>query len=130
MKLKLLFSASILSLVIWAPEIVGAVGLDWSAQYLGAQAPNNLAQTQTSGTPVNVLVKFVGGISSALTYLATAVGILFIVLGGFWMVTGAFSQDNIDKGKKTILWVFAGLLVIIFAFKIVEQIIKFVYAVQ
>ncbi len=54
--------------------------------------------------------------------LAGMVAVIYIIFGGFLMVTSAGNQTTLTKGKKTVMYAVAGLIVCILSFSIVAVI--------
>lgn len=50
--------------------------------------------------------------------IITIAGMIFVValvLGGFWYITSAGSEEQADKGKKTLLWAIMGIIIVALA---------------
>jgi hypothetical protein len=58
------------------------------------------------------IVQFILGV-------AGMAAVLFIVIGGFQMILGGASADNVKKGKQTLTWAVIGLAIILLAYTIV-----------
>ncbi len=60
----------------------------------------------------------VGFINIALL-LAGILAVIFIIIGGFLMVTSAGNETRIKQGKQTLIWAVAGLILTLLSFSIV-----------
>ncbi len=58
-------------------------------------------------------------IINILLFLAASIAVLFIILGGFMMVTSAGNEDRVKQGKKTLIYAVAGLIVTLLSLTIV-----------
>lgn len=58
-------------------------------------------------------------IINILLFLAASIAVLFIILGGFMMVTSAGNEDRVKQGKKTLIYAVGGLIVTLLSFTIV-----------
>ncbi len=59
--------------------------------------------------------------------LAGLLSVLFIIIGGYHMIVGSYTEDK-EKGKKTILYAMGGLVLCLLAYTIVNLILLFVTA--
>ncbi len=59
--------------------------------------------------------------------LAGLLSVLFIIIGGYHMIIGSYTEDK-EKGKKTILYALGGLVLCLLAYTIVNLILLFVTA--
>lgn len=57
-----------------------------------------------------------------LLYLAGAIAVLFIVIGGFQYITSAGNEEQAEKGKNTLVNAIIGLVVIIMSYAIIQVI--------
>ncbi len=67
-------------------------------------------------------------IKDVLNFLLTFVGIIavaFIIWAGFLMMTAAGNEEQVESGKKIIIWAAVGILVILFAWVIVAFVVDF-----
>ena len=60
----------------------------------------------------------------AFLMLAGMVAIIFIMIGGFWYLTSAGSEEQAEKGRKTLVNAVIGLVVILLAVTIVRIIVN------
>ncbi len=66
------------------------------------------------------IVSFVLTISRFLIYLAGAIAVLYIVLGGYYMITSNGNDAGYKKGLNTLLYAILGLIVAIISVTIVN----------
>lgn len=66
-----------------------------------------------------MLPYFITGIVNFLIYLSGTIAVLFVLLGGFWYMTGGITDDK-EKGKKTITYALMGLAITLLAWIIVN----------
>ena len=52
--------------------------------------------------------------------ISGTVTVLFLILGGFWYLTAAGNEEQVEKGKKTLINAVIGLVVITLSFAIVK----------
>lgn len=57
-----------------------------------------------------------------LLYLAGAIAVLFIVIGGFQYITSAGNEEQAEKGRNTLVNAIIGLVVIIMSYAIIQVI--------
>lgn len=65
-------------------------------------------------------------IVDVINVLLTFVGIIAVILfiwAGFLMMTAAGNDEQVEKGKKTMIWAAIGIIVILFAWVLVDFII-------
>jgi len=82
------------------------------AQQFGADIPD-IPGTATGGSgetreSITTVINFV------LTFLAL-VAIVFVIVGGFRILAAGGNEENVTKGRKTIIYAIIGLVVIFFA---------------
>lgn len=66
-----------------------------------------------------MLPYFITGIVNFLIYISGTIAVLFVLLGGFWYMTGGLTDDK-EKGKKTITYALMGLVITLLAWIIVN----------
>ncbi len=66
-----------------------------------------------------MLPYFITSIVNFLIYISGTVAVLFVLLGGFWYMTGGLTDDK-EKGKKTITYALMGLVITLLAWIIVN----------
>lgn len=77
---------------------------------------NPLGKGKTFNSIVENIVKWANAIAIPLTSL-------MILVAGYFFVTGGGSKDQIEKGKRALLWAVVGFAVILFS-QVVHLIIK------
>jgi hypothetical protein len=65
--------------------------------------------------PENILVRII----NIMLMLAGILAVLFIIIGGFLMVTSAGNETRLRQGKQTLIWAVAGLILTLLSFSIV-----------
>jgi hypothetical protein len=68
---------------------------------------------------------FVSYMANFFIGVAGTVSLLFVILGGFWYMTGGVTDDK-EKGKKTITYALIGLAITLLAWTIVNIVQVFV----
>ena len=63
-----------------------------------------------------------GDVTNLLLAIATGVAIIMMIYGGYLYLTAFGNEEQAEKGKKTIMWVVVGLVVIIIAKLIINSI--------
>jgi hypothetical protein len=76
-------------------------------------------ETFNKGDSGSNIVDFILAASRYLTFIAAAVAIFFIVLGGYRMVTANGDDAQYKKGIQTLIWAVGGLVITIIAYTIV-----------
>ena len=64
--------------------------------------------------------QLITGVISLLLIFAGTISALFLVVGGYWYLTAAGNDEQVEKGKKTVINSILGLVIIILAFTIVR----------
>jgi len=59
-----------------------------------------------------------------LLTLAGVIGVVMIIVGGYWYLTSAGNDEQAEKGKKALIQSIIGLIVIVLAYAIVTLIIN------
>lgn len=91
--------------------------------------PDNLPTgTAAANAPVEVKINslFQFGINLIL-FASGAVAVFFLIFGGIQYVTSLGNQERMDGARKTITNALIGLVVVIFSFAIVTNIIDFIF---
>mgnify|MGYP000623752767 CR=1 FL=1 len=65
--------------------------------------------------PENILVRII----NIMLMLAGILAVLFIIIGGFLMVTSTGNETRLRQGKQTLIWAVAGLILTLLSFSIV-----------
>lgn len=76
---------------------------------------------RTGHVRLYMLPYFITYIANFLIGIAGTISVLFVILGGFWYMTGSITDDK-EKGKKTITYALAGLGIALLAWIIVNVI--------
>ncbi len=96
-------------------------------QYLaGVEANTQFDSSELQGDASD-LTKFIEKVAKSLTGAAAAIAIIMIVFNSISLVTSAGDSDAISNAKKGLLWAFLGLLLIVFAYVIIKNIIAMTY---
>ena len=80
-----------------------------------AQASSNLTLTQLIVKVINIML-----------LLAGVIAVLFMVIGGYFYMTAAGNQEQVEKGKNTAVNAIIGLIIIILSFVIINVIVNLV----
>jgi len=88
------------------------------------EAENEIVNTGIE-TETDIIVVIADIINFVLMFVAIIVLIAFIV-AGFMFILGFGSDTSIQRAKKIMIWAIVGLLVIIFAFVLVQFIVDIV----
>ena len=65
----------------------------------------------------------IGNIIRAVLGIIGSIALAIFILGGFYWVTSAGSEEKVTKGKNMIMWATFGLAVIFFAYAIVTFVV-------
>jgi hypothetical protein len=79
-----------------------------------------------SGKPF-IITWYIQRISTALTGLAAAVAVLFIVQNSFMLLTSAGGSEAVTKAKKGLMWSIIGLVIIMGSYIVVKTVISLPY---
>ena len=63
-------------------------------------------------------------IISLLLFVAGALAVLFIIIGGYQYITAAGNEEQSEKGKKTLINAIIGVVVIILAYVIINVVVN------
>lgn len=119
---KLSKLTTVVAVLLWgfAPALVGA--MPESAELFAASTSSKVNEGitavggTTSGTELQGLIKNVIGV---LLFIAGAVAVIMIIVGGIKYVTSNGDQAHIKSAKDTIMYSIIGLVAAILAFAIV-----------
>ncbi|NTU69409.1 hypothetical protein HGB13_01075 [bacterium] len=70
------------------------------------------------------LSQAIGKISNTLIMLVGAVALLFMLIGGFMLITSGGKAESVQKGKNAIMYALLGLIIVIASYVIVNFIIS------
>jgi len=79
----------------------------------------NCSNNVTGDEVRNAILDFINIVLTFIGILAVA----FIIYAGFLMMTAGGNEDQIESGKKIIIWAAIGILVILFAWVIIAFVI-------
>jgi hypothetical protein len=84
------------------------------------------AQEQELPNPLNVDTpeEFIGNVIAGLLGISGVLALLMFVWGGILWLTAAGNPERIERGKKTLIWAIAGLVLIFSAYALVEVVIE------
>ena len=63
-------------------------------------------------------------IISLLLFVAGALAVVFVIIGGYQYITSAGNEEQSEKGKKTLLNAIIGVVVIVLAYVIINVIVN------
>ena len=66
-----------------------------------------------------MLPYFIKYIATFFIGLSGVISLLFVIIGGFWYMTGGLTDDK-EKGKKTIMYALIGMVITLLAWIIVN----------
>lgn len=111
-------------------EVILAISLTFAPLLVAnAQLNKNLTCDSTTGlncnagTTVNGLIKTV---ISWLLGIAFAVAVLFLIVGGFLYITAGGNEEQVEKGKSTVINAIIGIVIIVLSYVIISVISQFV----
>lgn len=93
-------------------------------ELLAGGQTNNLADTNVQGGPI---VAFIVKIMNLLIRLVGIASLLMLVVGAYLLLTAAGGEEQIGKGKNTIVYALVGMAIVIFSFIIVTFVQAIVY---
>jgi hypothetical protein len=116
-----------------AAVLLIAVGFNLSGgfarlSYADTACPTNLSSVSSLGLPAycNVVGSDSTGLLTHIINLLLAllgvIAVLFIIIGGYRMVTSNGDEKNFEKGRKTVTYAIIGLVVAVLAFTIITVI--------
>ena len=70
------------------------------------------------------LTQAISKISNTLILLVGAIALLFMLIGGFMLITSGGKAESVQKGKSAILYAILGLIIVILSYVIVNFIIS------
>lgn len=109
-------SAIFLSIFAFAPEALAQGG----SGLVGNASPTKLTEATGGQTSFRELVlTFLNFFLGFLGILA----VMMIIYGGVLYVSAAGNQDNIDKGKKIIMYAIVGIVIILLSFALVNTVL-------
>lgn len=76
-----------------------------------------------SGASATNLPALIKSIINILLYIAGAVAVVMLILGGIRYITSNGKQDQVTAAKNTIMYAIIGLIVVILAYAIVQFVV-------
>lgn len=64
-------------------------------------------------------------VAGLMTFIINSIAVIFIVYGGFQILTSNGAEDKFKKGKQTLIYAILGMLISVIAYGIVASIIGF-----
>ncbi len=118
---KLSKATAVVAVLLWgfAPALVGAMPAN-TGMFAAASDEVNKGITAVGGTTGGTeLPSFLKSVINVLLYIAGAVAVVMIILGGIKYITSNGDQAHIKSAKDTIMYSVIGLVVAILAFAII-----------
>lgn len=56
---------------------------------------------------------FILSITDLALFVAGALAVIYILIGGFWYFTAYGNEEKANKGKTTLMWAIGGIIVIL-----------------
>jgi hypothetical protein len=72
------------------------------------------------------VVAFIGRLINWALYLAGAIAVVFVIIGGYQYLTSAGNSEGATKGKTTLTNAIIGIIIIILAYVIVNAVVNFI----
>ena len=79
-----------------------------------------IAGSQTLTGPGGLIYRII----SLLLFVAGALAVLFVIIGGYQYITAAGNEEASEKGKKTLVNAIIGVVLIILAYVIINVIVN------
>jgi hypothetical protein len=77
-----------------------------------------------------IITYYIQKIANALTGLAAALAVLFIIQNSFNLLTSSGDSEMITKSKKGLMWSLIGLVLIMGSYIVVKTVISLPYAAE
>jgi hypothetical protein len=68
-------------------------------------------------------ITFIANLINILLFLAGAIAVLFVIIGGFQYLTSAGNAETAEKGKSTVVNAIIGIVIIILSYVIINAIV-------
>ena len=120
----------IFGLILLFPiQMSDALGIDIDTFRKEVYRPDNLpAGTALKDAPaetkINIIINFA---INLVLYASGSVAVFFLILGAIQYITSLGNQERMDSAKKTIQYAGLGLVVVIFSYAIVTNIISLIF---
>ena len=72
------------------------------------------------------LPALIASIIEILLFIAGAIAVLFVVIGGYYWMTAKGNDEQAEKGRKTLTNAIIGIVVVIMAYVIINVIVRLV----
>ena len=82
--------------------------------------PKNQTCTSGSIACVGSLSDLIIKVIDYLLFFAGIIGVLFVIIGGFWYITAAGNEEQSEKGKKALLNAIIGIVVVSLSYLIIR----------
>lgn len=70
------------------------------------------------------LTEILARVARVLMGLVGSLSLLFFIIGGYWLLTSGGKQEQIQKGKQTLVWATIGVVLSLLSFVILNFIIQ------
>ncbi len=111
---------TVLGLMTLALLLITSVPTAGAALISAQDNPSEIAgATGGEGSIRAIVLKIV---NYALGFLGL-VAVIMVIFGGFLYVTAAGAQENIDKGKKILMYSIIGIIIILLSFAIINTVL-------
>lgn len=74
---------------------------------------------------IETIPDLIGELVGAFPSAIGAAAFLFIIIGGFMMISAGGEEEKIEKGKKILVWTAVGVGILLMAYVLVEFIIRY-----
>lgn len=132
-KTKIFFVSAALALAgLFAVSTVSAQGLSEADQRANCANFYSMFKVKSLNTVGFLPNKFctitdvVQYVISGMLTLAGSAAVIFIILGGFWLLTSAGNEEQAEKGRKVLTNSVIGLIAIIMAFAMVRIVVNLI----
>lgn len=88
-----------------------------------SEARSGSKKVKTGGTNSSSVTRLLGTLTNTLLFIAGAIAVVMIVLGGLKYITSNGNADQVKSAKNTIMYAVIGLVVAIAAYAIVGFVI-------
>lgn len=90
--------------------------------------PKDLANTsQLNAPPETVVSQIISYLINLIIFASGSISIILLILGGIRYISSLGDQEALDSAKKIIKQALIGLLVIIFSYFIVNNVVKLIF---
>ncbi len=70
----------------------------------------------------NDLFHFIAALIQILLLFAGAIAVVFVIIGGYYYITAQGNEEQVEKGKKTLINAIIGIVVVILSYAIINVI--------